>query len=199
MRIEPAVLDGDEGLRQVWRQILQGYIGAGHFAALGQHVAVEADDLDGRRPLRNFERLDRRQMRADPHDDADGGDRRPQGQHRGPIEQAREAHTGTRFRASPGSAALAAGFVFARRRIVVVHLVRLALIRLAPGRRLLRLVFLAGWDTVLRGEAQTRERSAEPELRLLASAALFPSPRHTRNARTGKRPYRSRPTLAFGV
>ena len=33
MRIEAAVLDGDEGLRQIGRQILQRDIGAGHFAA----------------------------------------------------------------------------------------------------------------------------------------------------------------------
>ena len=87
MRIEPAVLDGDEGLRQIGRQILQRDIGAGHFAARRQHAAVEADDLDGRRPFRNFERLDRRQMRADPDDDADHGDGRPQAEHRAPIEQ----------------------------------------------------------------------------------------------------------------
>jgi hypothetical protein len=66
MRIEPAILDGDEGLRQIGRQILERDIGAGHFAARRQHAAVEPDDLDGRRPLRNFKRLDRRQMRADP-------------------------------------------------------------------------------------------------------------------------------------
>ena len=71
MRIEAAVLDGDEGLRQIGRQVLQRDIGAGHFAARRQHAAVEADDLDGRRPFRNFQRLDRRQMRADPDHDAD--------------------------------------------------------------------------------------------------------------------------------
>ena len=42
MRIEAAVLDGDERLRQIGRQILQRDIGAGHFAARGQHAAVEA-------------------------------------------------------------------------------------------------------------------------------------------------------------
>ena len=41
MRIEAAVLDGDEGLRQIGRQILQRDIGAGHLAALRQHAAVE--------------------------------------------------------------------------------------------------------------------------------------------------------------
>ena len=55
MRIEPAVLDRDEGLRQIGRQILQRDIGAGHFAARRQHAAVEADDLDGRRPLSEFQ------------------------------------------------------------------------------------------------------------------------------------------------
>ena len=59
MRIEAAILDGDERLRQIGRQILQRDIGAGHFAARRQHAAVESDDLDGRRPFRNFERLDR--------------------------------------------------------------------------------------------------------------------------------------------
>ena len=91
MRIEAAILDGDERLRQIRRQILQRDIGAGHFAARGQHAAVDADDLDGRRPLWNFQRLDRRQMRADPDHDADDGDRRPQAEHRAPVEQPAEA------------------------------------------------------------------------------------------------------------
>ena len=38
MRIEPAILDGDERLRQIGRQILQRHIGAGLFAARGQHA-----------------------------------------------------------------------------------------------------------------------------------------------------------------
>ena len=91
MRIEAAVLDGDEGLRQIGRQILQRDIGAGHFAARRQHAAVEADDLDGRRPLRDFQRLDRRQMRADPDHDADDRDHGPEAEHRAPVEQAAEA------------------------------------------------------------------------------------------------------------
>ncbi len=105
MRIEAAVLDGDEGLRQIGRQILQRDIGAGHFAARRQHAAVEADDLDGRRPLRNFQRLDRRQMRADPDHDADDGDRRPQAEHRAPIDQASDTEFAARFRAALGAAA----------------------------------------------------------------------------------------------
>jgi len=75
-RIEAAVLDGDEGLRQVGRQFLQRNIGTGHFAPCRQQAAVNADDLDGRRPLRDLQRLDRRQMRTDPDDDAHGRDHR---------------------------------------------------------------------------------------------------------------------------
>jgi hypothetical protein len=38
-----------------------------------------------------------------------------------------------------------------------------------------------GWtDTILRTEAQFRKRCAKAELRLLAPAVLFPSPRHSR-------------------
>ena len=83
---------------KIGRQILQRDIGAGHFAALRQHAAVEADDLDGRRTFRDFQRLDRRQMRADPDDDADDGDRRPQAEHRAPIKQPSDAKTPARLR-----------------------------------------------------------------------------------------------------
>ena len=116
MRIEPAVFDGDEGLRQIGRQILQRNIGAGHFAARRQHAAVEADDLDGRRPFRNLERLDRRQMRADPDHDADHGDRAPQAKHRAPIDQPSDAEFTARFRAAFGAAARSGRLALARRR-----------------------------------------------------------------------------------
>ena len=91
MRIEPAVLDGDEGFRQIGRQFLQRDIGAGHFAPRRQHAAIETCDLDRRRPFRNFQRLDWRQVRAHPDDDANQCDRRPQPEHHAPIEQANEA------------------------------------------------------------------------------------------------------------
>jgi len=78
MRIEAAVFDRDEGLWQIGRQILQRDIGAGHLAAIGEHAAVGARDLDGRRPFRDFKRLDRRQMRADPDDEANHGNRAPE-------------------------------------------------------------------------------------------------------------------------
>ena len=174
MRIEPAVFDGDEGLRQIGRQILQRNIGAGHFAAGRQHAAVEADNLDGRRPFWNLERLDRRQMRAGPDHGADQRDRGPQAEHRAPVEQAEQA--GSRpplrfaFAAHAGSFRLA----LARRLVVVVRLAGFA-----PGGCPLRLFIVGGRDAILRAEAQFGKRCAEPELRLLAPSALLSSPRHT--------------------
>jgi ABC-type transporter Mla maintaining outer membrane lipid asymmetry ATPase subunit MlaF len=43
MRIEAAVLDGNERLRQIGRQVLQRDIGAGQFAARYQQAAVDSD------------------------------------------------------------------------------------------------------------------------------------------------------------
>ncbi len=172
MRIEPAVLDGDEGFRQIGRQILQRDIGAGHFAARRQHAAVEADDLDGRRPFWNFQRLDRRQVRAGPDHDADDRDRRPQAKHRAPVEQPGDAAAAARFGAAT---AAAFGSCAASTRAAVVIIV---VAGLAPGRGFLRLV-IGGRDAVLRPEPQFRKRCAEPELWLPACPAFFPSPRHT--------------------
>ena len=123
MRIEAAVLDGDERLRQIGRQILQRDIGAGHFAARGQQAAVDADNLDGRRALWNFQRLDRRQVRADPDHDADDRDRRPQAEHRAPIDQPAEPEPAARFRTPLGAASCRARLALARRRLVVVLIV----------------------------------------------------------------------------
>ncbi len=191
MRVEPAILDGDECLRQMGWQILQRNIGAGHFAAGRQHAAVEACNLDRRRPFRDFKRLDRRQMRADPDQDADGCDHGPEAEHRAPIDQAAEAAAG----AGPGLALavrrLRARLAFARR--IVAGIAGLALC----GGFLLRLVAAAG-DAVLRAEAQLAQRCGEPELRLLASAALFPSPRHTPTPPTPVPPHASGRDLRAG-
>ena len=88
MLIEAAVLDGDEGFRHVARQIFQGQHGAAVIAAGGERAAMHVDDLDRGRPLGDFQRLDRRQMRAGPGNGANAADDQPQRQHQAPIHGA---------------------------------------------------------------------------------------------------------------
>ena len=142
MRIEPAVLDRNEGLRQIEWEILQRDVGAGHLAARRQHAAVEADDLDRRRPLRNFEGLDRRQMRADPDDDAHQRDYRPQAEHCTPIEQPVESAS-----CPPPGSALAARATGAR--LSLARCIVIGIVRLAFGRWLFRR-FVGGGDAIPR-------------------------------------------------
>ena len=183
MRIEAAVLDGDERLRQIWRQILQRDIGAGHFAARRQHAAVEADDLDGRRALWDFQRLDRRQMRADPDHDADDGDRRPQAEHRAPIDQAAEAEAGRAIstrRLAPlfGRARLA----LARRLVVVVLALALGHVISSACRRRRR-------NAVLRRQAQFGERCRQARTAAPCGRRSFSVPTPYANAVTPAPPH----------
>ncbi len=85
------VLDGDEGVGQMGRHVLERQRGAAHFAAVREHAGVEAVDLDARRALGDFQGLDRRQVQADPGEHADDGEHRPDRQDRAPIDQAAEA------------------------------------------------------------------------------------------------------------
>ena len=109
VRIEAPVLDRDEGLRHVARQVLERDRGAAHVAARGEQLAVQVDDLDRRRALGNFQRLDRRQVRADPDRAADRRRSPPRGRHRAPIGDPADASTGRRRRRLPLLAALALG------------------------------------------------------------------------------------------
>ena len=61
MAIEAPVLDGDEGIGQVRRHVLERDGAAAHLAARREEVAVDGVDLDGRRAFGDFQRLDRRQ------------------------------------------------------------------------------------------------------------------------------------------
>src|SRR6476660_3864837 len=115
-------------------------------------------------------------MRADPDHDANYGDRSPQAQHRAPVEQAEQADAAAPIRAPPAATSRHARLALARRLIVVI------IVGFAFGRRFFGLVFDRHRNAVLRREAQFGKRGAKPELRLLAAAALFPSPRHTENA-----------------
>jgi hypothetical protein len=55
--------------------------------------AFVAEDQDRGRPFGNFQRLDRRQMDADPYQHADDRDYGPQCQHRAPINQPADTET----------------------------------------------------------------------------------------------------------
>ncbi len=93
MLVEAAILDGDESLRHVARQFLQRQHGAAAVAAGGKRAAMHVDDLDRGRPLGNFQRLDRRQMRAGPGNRADAADNQPERQHQAPINGAADQRT----------------------------------------------------------------------------------------------------------
>src|SRR6202008_3507674 len=129
-----------------------------------------------RRPFRDFERLDRRQMRADPHDDADRGDRAPQAEHHAPIDQAQQPEAAP-GRPSPARAPACARLSLDRGfgLVLIVGFDDLAFEGL-----LLRPVFFGWRDPVLQRQAQFGQRCAKAEYRLLASAAIFLSPRPPR-------------------
>ena len=63
MLVEPPVLDGDEGARQVGRQFLDRDHPAAGLAAVGQQRAVARQDRDVGRALRHRELIDRRKLR----------------------------------------------------------------------------------------------------------------------------------------
>ncbi len=179
MRIEAAVLDGDEGLRQIGRQILQRRHWRRPFRRAaparcrrgrrsGWSAAVSGfpatgSPADARRP-----RSRRRPRRS-----------RPTGRAPRPNRTAgrgRSARATFERRLAPLLAR--ARLALARRLVVVVSS---SVLRLADFFGL-----VVGWRG--RGpcgdEAQIGERGGEPELRLLAPAALFPSPRHTQTPLT---------------
>jgi hypothetical protein len=61
MPIEAPVLDGDDGLREIGRYLVEGQGLAVVFAAGGDQRPVVGEDLDRRRPLRHLPLLHRRQ------------------------------------------------------------------------------------------------------------------------------------------
>ena len=100
VRIEAPVFDGDEGLRHIRRQFFQRQHRAGAVAAGGERAAAEIDDLDRRRPLGDFQRLDRRQMRADTDHRADARDAKPEREYDAPVGEATDERTCGARRAS---------------------------------------------------------------------------------------------------
>ncbi len=112
-------------------------------------------------------------MRADIDHDADNGDRRPQAEHRTPVEQPLDA-----FAEAAGAARLAGCPGFAR--LVAAAAIGLALRRLLGC--FLGSVIAAAGHAIIRREAQIGQRRADPEGRLLAPV-LFLAPRHTQTPR----------------
>src|SRR5262249_21170881 len=90
MLVEPAILDGEEGLRQEGWEVLQRDGGAAHVAAGRQRPPVETKNLNRRRTRRHFERLNRRQVRRGPHEQADCRNGGPYPEDHAPIDQAPE-------------------------------------------------------------------------------------------------------------
>src|SRR5262249_34172788 len=146
----------------------------GHFAARRQNAAVEAGDLDGRRTLRHFQRLDRRQVGADPDDHADRADHRPQAEHRAPIDHAAKQAAPV----VPGF--LAALLLFFARGRLLVFLVLVVVVGPPLAHGPLRLALGAGSaDAVGDRQAQVRERAGEAESWFLPRRVVSPPPEHT--------------------
>ena len=117
VRIEAAVFDGEKSFRQIERQLAQRHGRAAHFSARREHPSVEPHDLDRGRALRNFERLDRRQVRGDPSDHANGADKAPQTDHQRPVRGApdeRAARPLARFLFTRAGSGFARGIVESR-------------------------------------------------------------------------------------
>ena len=87
MFVEAPILDGDEGFGQIGRQIAEPHRGAAGVAAIGEHAAVDAEDLDVGRPLRHGELVDRRQLARVIGEQAADGDDAPDAEHEAPIDK----------------------------------------------------------------------------------------------------------------
>ncbi len=89
MRIETAVLDRDERLRQIRRQISDAHRRAADVAAVGEQRPVIGQNGDIGRALRHGELIDRRQFRRIKGDDARRRDARPDQRREQPRERRR--------------------------------------------------------------------------------------------------------------
>src|SRR5262249_13214009 len=105
--VEATVLDGDECLRHIARHFRQRQRRAGEIAAARERAVLHVDDLDRWRALWNFQRLDGRQVRAGPGDDADTGDAEPQAGDQTPVSEAPDPRADAAGRALLADAAFA--------------------------------------------------------------------------------------------
>ena len=94
MRIEAAILDGDEGLRDIGREVREPDRRAARVAAVGQKLAVHVEDGDIGRALGHRELVDRRQSRAVVDGEAAPGDGPPERQREAPIDERAKERAG---------------------------------------------------------------------------------------------------------
>ncbi len=87
MIVEAAVLDGDEGFRQIRRQFGEMDGRAAHVAAIGEQGAIIIENGDVGRPLGNGELIDRRQLRRVISDDRGRSDGAPEPEHQHPVDE----------------------------------------------------------------------------------------------------------------
>ena len=90
MRVEAPVLDGHDGLRDIGRHFLEAECLATTHAAIGDQVAVDRNDLDVGRPIRDFPGRGRRHLGAVVDDDAGRGDAAPDGENEAPVDEPAE-------------------------------------------------------------------------------------------------------------
>ena len=107
MRVEAPVLDGDEGLGQIGRQIAEAHGRPAGVAAIGEQAAVIGENGDIGRALRHGEEVDRRQFGRVESDDERARDARPD--HRRQEPGGRRDET----RVAPAPAASCAAALFA--------------------------------------------------------------------------------------
>jgi len=111
MLVEAPILDGDEGLGQIGRQIGEPHGGPARVATVGKQAAIRSEDLDIRRAFWHGELIDRRQLAGVIGEQAANPDRAPNAEHEGPVDEAAQE------RASAAARALFFRFAAARRAI----------------------------------------------------------------------------------
>jgi hypothetical protein len=89
--VEAPILDRDERLRQVGRQFLDVHRRSAGVPPVGEQRAVFRQDRDIRRALGHGQLVDGRELSRMPCDHADQADGGPQGNDKGPVDEAATA------------------------------------------------------------------------------------------------------------
>ena len=87
MAVETAVLDRNEGLRQIGRELPDRYIRPAHLPAARKRASVSSEDLDCRGTLGDGQGLNWRQRCGGNDQCTDGGHAGPEAKHHSPIQE----------------------------------------------------------------------------------------------------------------